>query len=401
MPSIDNAPIIKAWAEDTSNKDAPSQTAIGTGIEYASPLVSSEPNGALYLIFKAVKYLQRTGGMYSPTIPYIRGQSCSLLCVSGTRYEIRQFICDSATDITNTPPLTGATVTDVNGVSCYSGGVLSASWQDAANTDGYAQTSLNVAGGPVDVPRFAVVNCGKYQYYNPSNTTASGINPPNDGDAVLKSPTLDEILGMMHGIWYPPYLTQSTSVAAHPLRRLGAYWYLGIKVEAFGMFLSGQVFTDNGTSIFSKFWRSFDATTGLAICNRTTLRSELFSGTSGGSITPRKYQGRVPACVGTPSLVSGTADARAELGATQEDQLQGHWHDLFSDSQAGNGMWHASSAVAQGGNVSEGTGRAYTRGPTPDTAHGTPRVGSNTRENTYSVPVPMVVSLLPYGSITL
>ena len=117
MPSIDNAPIIKAWAEDTSNKDAPSQTAIGTGIEYAAPLVSSEPNGALYLIFKAAKYLQRTGGMYGATIPYILGQSCSLLCKMSDRYEIRRFICTSATDITNTPPLSGATITTVNGVS--------------------------------------------------------------------------------------------------------------------------------------------------------------------------------------------------------------------------------------------------------------------------------------------
>lgn len=405
MPAITARPIINSWAQNTANKDTPSQTVIGDGIEFAAPLISSEPNGAFYIIYEAAKNLQRTGGMYSPLIPYIAGQSCSLLCKMGTFYSIRRFVCISATDITATPPVAGATVTTVEGVDVYSGGLLdSTNWSDADYLEGYAPTTLSAAydGTVASVAGFAAVTVGTRQYVSVTNSTLTTVNPDTARSSFMKAPTLDEVLAMMDGIVYPKWAAMAASIATYPIRRLGVYRFRGQVVEAFGMFLAGAAFTDNSTSNQSKFWRSMSSVySTLCVANNTSLRDYLFSGTEGGTITPKNYQGRVETCVGTPTLTAGTAAARAALGAVQDDQVQGHWHDQYYQTATsliaatGNGM----SAIFTNNlksSVNDGI-----RDPRSDLVNGTTRTGLNTRENTFSVPVPMVVSLLPYGSISL
>ena len=205
----------------------------------------------------------------------------------------------------------------------------------------------------------------------------------------------------MDGIYYPKWATQALDVTSSPVRRLGSYIFRGARVEAFGMFLSGAAFTENGSSAQSVFWRSMSSTyPTMCVINNTTLRDFIFSGTAGGTITPKNYIGRVMACVGTPTLSSGTADARAALGAVQDDQMQGHWHLITDNSGVSFGDYSFNGGSTMS-SARTGTGTAKASTQVTDGTNGTPRKGKNTRENTYSVPVPMVVSLLPYGQITL
>jgi hypothetical protein len=138
---MEQVPVLKAWAEDTANKTAPTQTDIGTGIVYSSETKSNEVNGALFLVFEALRFLQRAGGMYSATIPYTYPMSCFLIHTDTVMMttKIENFIRLSAnpSDTTGFPPITGATVTDVSGIKVYSGGSYDATrWSraDDANT---------------------------------------------------------------------------------------------------------------------------------------------------------------------------------------------------------------------------------------------------------------------------
>ena len=129
------------------------------------------------------------------------------------------------------------------------------------------------------------------------------------------------------------------------------------------------------------------------------MRDYLFSGSAGSTITPKNYIGRVQACAGTPILSSGTADARAAMGGVQDDQMQWHWHNNRAQN-AGAGTATA-TVVSTSTDTPNFTFGQSIRDPITDGTHGTPRTGYNTREATFTVPVPMVVSLLPYGQITL
>lgn len=408
MPTIIQTPIIKAWAEDTSNKDAPSQTAIGEGIVYASPLTSSEPNGALYNIFEAAKFLQRTGGLYNPSIPYIQGQSCSVVRNMENTYGIFRYVCTSSSDISNYPPIIGATITTVNGVDIYSGGVVeNVYWVDADNMEGYAPAGIVIPYDSIasNVPPFKAVSVGERQYVNIRGATAmTDVNPETNRNWFMKAPTLDEILSIMDGIYYPKWATQAESTTTYPLRRLGVYKFRGRIVEAFCLSLNGLAFTDNGTSNQSKFWRSFSSIyPSQCVINNTIMRDFVFSGSAGGSITPRNYLGRVEVVPGTATLSSGSSEARATVGNVQDDQVQAHWHsnrdpNVFS----GQKTWATgTSRIMLNDATTTNTAPGVAGQASSDGVHDTPRIGYNTREATFSVTVPTIVSLLPYGQITL
>lgn len=393
MSTLTERPIVKSIAEDSLNKNAPSQTEIGEGIEYASLLSSPETNGFSYILSEAVKNLQRTGGMYSAVIPYSQGQSCSILCRETNQLGIRRFVCASATEITNSPPLTGATITTVNGVSCFAGGVLSADWQDADCIDGYASTPNDVAynadPATITIPGYAAINVGKRQYVNFHPDPRTGRNPDICRGLCIKAPTLDEVLGSLGRLYYPPF----SNVDLLSLLRLGVYNFRGQKVEAFGMALRGQSFDDNGANNSSRFYRSLMTGNAQCVVDAIFPQYYFFTPVGGGTITAKDYRGRVAACDGTPTLSSGTSSARATLGGVQDDQMQLHVHGFTTSQVAGVGVY-----AAQGGNANASVS---TSAPATDGVHGTPRVGYNTREATFTVPVPMVVSLLPYGQITL
>jgi len=107
----------------------------------------------------------------------------------------------------------------------------------------------------------------------------------------------------------------------------------------------------------------------------------------------------VQTCAGTPTLSSGTADARAALGAVQDDQMQGHEHQTGTES-AFNTLGSTHDVYVNTGTTLSSR-KSSTLTIIANTTDGTPRTGHNTREATYSVPVPMVVTLVPYGVLTL
>lgn len=404
MATLTPRPIIKSWGEDTSNKDAPSQTTIGGGIDYAANITSAEPNGAHFIAYEAVKNLQRTGGDYGPTIPYSAGQSCQVLVQNGSYYAVKRFLFIGASESIGNAPYVDATVTTLNGRSVYAGGTINTTyWLPADSVDGYDPLITTYTDASTAVPALGAVNyknTGR-QYVNVTNAEVTATDPETDRNSFAKAPTLDEILALMDGIYYPKWATQALDVTTSSVRRLGAYIFRGQRVEAFGMFISGHAFTDNGTGAESIFWRSMSSTyPTMCVINNTTLRDYFFSGTAGGTITPKNYKGRVMTCAGTPTLSAGTADARAALGAVQEDQFQAH---LMNRNTSGIAelilLGTGPHSVGSGGAGFQGI--LTTGGPVTDQTHGTPRTGFSTRENTFSGPVPMVVTLVPYGVLTL
>ena len=135
--AISMNPIIKSVGEDTSNKNTPSQSEIGTGVVFSSLITSSEVNGFEYIAFEAIKYMQRTGGLYGATIPYVFPQIARLVTVVGGVYSVDNFIrtTGNAGNTTGYPPITGATVTTTEGVAVYTGGTIdSTRWQKCLDT---------------------------------------------------------------------------------------------------------------------------------------------------------------------------------------------------------------------------------------------------------------------------
>lgn len=409
MATLVPRPIIKSWGEDTSNKDAPSQTAIGDGIPYAGNITSSEPNGAHYIAYEAVKNLQRTGGDYGPTIPYSAGQSCQVLVQNGSYYAVKRFLFIGASESIGNAPYVDATVTTLNGRSVYAGGTINtAYWLPADFVDGYDPLISTYTDASTAVPALGAVNyknTGR-QYVNVTNAEVTATDPETDRNSFAKAPTLDEILSIMGGIYYPDWKTQALDVTNNAIRRLGAYVFRGARVEAFGMFLSGYSFTENGSSAHSVFWRSMASTyPTMCVINNTALRDYFFSGTAGGTITPKNYIGRVMTCAGTPILSAGTADARAALGGVQDDQIQA-FALKTRNYAAGVAHYHYSPEVPNTVGAPEHVAQvnpiaAITNVLINDGTHGDTRSGYNTRENTFSGPVPMVVTLVPYGVLTI
>lgn len=80
--------------------------------------------------------------------------------------------------------------------------------------------------------------------------------------------------------------------------------------------------------------------------------------------------------VGAGSQTINTRAKTAVLGLVEEDQMQGHFHNLGVDTPLTGG-----GAFARPGGVSTGTGTYFTGTPSTYGTNGEPRIGTTTREN--------------------
>ncbi|MDA0072975.1 hypothetical protein OFT50_12970 [Brachyspira hyodysenteriae] len=87
---------------------------------------------------EAVQFLQFTGGLYSEEADYDEGNITSLVIKNGEDYSIWQFRrnANNPQVLNNNPPISGASITTVNGVDAYEGGSLNTDWDKL--TEDYA-----------------------------------------------------------------------------------------------------------------------------------------------------------------------------------------------------------------------------------------------------------------------
>ena len=117
-------------AGDTSNILIPDNSAIKKGIVFKSNIDSNVLNGFYNILSKAIQYLQFTGGLYSKEADYNEGNIASLVIKDSENYSIWQFRRNSNNPqvLNNNPPITGASITTINGIDIYKGGTLNTDW---------------------------------------------------------------------------------------------------------------------------------------------------------------------------------------------------------------------------------------------------------------------------------
>ena len=170
MAEVKNNIFNNNIAGDTSNILVPDTSAIKNGIEFKSNINSNVLNGYYNLLSEAVQYLQFTGGLYDESADYGEGNIASLVIKNGTDYSIWQFRrnANNPQVSNNNPPITGASITTVNGVDAYEGGTLNTDWdkltedyaiEAAANTvmgrDSEGASNVNM---PSSVTNTSIVN---------------------------------------------------------------------------------------------------------------------------------------------------------------------------------------------------------------------------------------------------
>ena len=138
MADLKNNIINTNIAGNTSNILIPDIAAIQNGIEFKSNINSNVLNGYYNLLSEAVQYLQFTGGLYDESADYGEGNIASLVIKIGTDYSIWQFRrnANNPQASNNNPPISGASITTVNGVDAYEGGTLNTDWDKL--TEDYA-----------------------------------------------------------------------------------------------------------------------------------------------------------------------------------------------------------------------------------------------------------------------
>ena len=170
MADLKNNIINTNIAGNTSNILVPDTAAIASGIEFKSNIDSNVLNGYYNLLSEAVQYLQFTGGLYDESADYGEGNIASLVIKNGTDYSIWQFRrnANNPQVLNNNPPITGASITTVNGVDAYEGGTLNTDWdkltedyaiEATANTvmgrDGEGASNVNM---PSSITNTSIVN---------------------------------------------------------------------------------------------------------------------------------------------------------------------------------------------------------------------------------------------------
>ncbi len=130
MAELNNNIFNNNIAGDTSNILIPDNSAIKKGIVFKSNIDSNVLNGFYNILSKAIQYLQFTGGLYSKEADYNEGNIASLIIKNGNNYSIWQFRRNSNNPqvLNNNPPITGASITAVNGIDIYEGGTLNTDW---------------------------------------------------------------------------------------------------------------------------------------------------------------------------------------------------------------------------------------------------------------------------------
>ena len=130
MAELKNNILNNNIAGDTSNILIPDSSAIKNGIAFKSNIDSNVLNGFYNILSNAIQYLQFTGGLYSKEAYYNEGNIASLIIKNGNNYSIWQFRRNSNNPqvLNNNPPITGASITTVNGIDIYEGGTLNTDW---------------------------------------------------------------------------------------------------------------------------------------------------------------------------------------------------------------------------------------------------------------------------------
>ena len=138
MAELKNNIFNNNIAGDTSNILIPDASAIKSGVVFKSNIDSNVLNGYYNLLSEAVQFLQFTGGLYSEEADYNEGNIASLVIKNGEDYSIWQFRrnANNPQVLNNNPPISGASITTVNGVDAYEGGTLSTDWDKL--TEDYA-----------------------------------------------------------------------------------------------------------------------------------------------------------------------------------------------------------------------------------------------------------------------
>ena len=130
MAELKNNILNNNIAGDTSNILIPDSSAIKSGIVFKSNINSNVLNGFYNILSEAIQYLQFTVGLYSKEADYNEGNIASLVIKNGNDYSIWQFRRNSNNPqiLNNNPPITGASITTINGIDIYEGGTLNTDW---------------------------------------------------------------------------------------------------------------------------------------------------------------------------------------------------------------------------------------------------------------------------------
>ncbi|MBW5392777.1 hypothetical protein E6A49_08670, partial [Brachyspira pilosicoli] len=130
MKELNNNIFNNNIAGDTSNILIPDNSAIKKGIVFKSNIDSNVLNGFYNILSKAIQYLQFTVGLYSKEADYNEGNIASLVIKDSENYSIWQFRRNSNNPqvLNNNPPITGASITTINGIDIYEGGTLNTDW---------------------------------------------------------------------------------------------------------------------------------------------------------------------------------------------------------------------------------------------------------------------------------
>ena len=148
MAELKNNIFNNNIAGDTSNILIPDTSAIKSGIVFKANIDSNVLNGYYNLLSEAVQFLQFTGGLYSEEADYNEGNIASLVIKNGEDYSIWQFRrnANNPQVLNNNPPVTGASITTVNGVDAYEGGSLNTDWDKLTEDYAIEATANTVMG---------------------------------------------------------------------------------------------------------------------------------------------------------------------------------------------------------------------------------------------------------------
>ena len=130
MAELKNNIFNNNIAGDTSNILIPDSSAIKSGIAFKSNINSNVLNGFYNILSEAIQYLQFTVGLYNKEANYNEGNIASLIIKDSENYSIWQFRRNSNNPqvLNNNPPITGASITTVNGIDIYERGTLNTDW---------------------------------------------------------------------------------------------------------------------------------------------------------------------------------------------------------------------------------------------------------------------------------
>ena len=175
-------PILKYWAEDSANVKSLTQSDIGAGIVLQSDIYSNEVNAATQSVWQAVQYLQHTGGLYNAVIPYTNPDVVSIITYNGGIYGIGQYVrlTTNPGSTTNNPPITGATISTVNGVDVYAGGVSNSDWYLTSSPvydliiDSDAKLALWANVAATGTYTKVLIKAGTWNFDASTNTKVSG-----------------------------------------------------------------------------------------------------------------------------------------------------------------------------------------------------------------------------------